>query len=590
MDSRNKKADTRRVNRFRRVNFVLLTFLLAGAGAADLSGQEARQAEMSSQNSAFTLKVERNEVPVRVIVRDAQGRPILNLTKDDFRILDNGKPQVITHFSTQGVEAAPSFAPAGPEAATGTGAPPKTKIAERFVALYFDDLVMGFDGIVRTRDAASRYLRTSVQPTDRVAIFTSSGKDQLDFTNDRDKLEEALARLHPNGIFKKSGMDCPDLSDYEAFQIDEHNDRQALAVATQKVIDCRCGGDAQHCPNPETDAQIAARQRWAEAQTQATYSLRGLEDLVRRLSVLPGQRSIVFISPGFISESQLEMVSEIIDRAVRAGVVVNGLDSRGLYALVPGGGGDASQPGPAIPAQLQGVLTQMQTAAAQVNTEVLAELADGTGGTFFQNNNDFDAGFRSAGGLAEFSYVLVFSPSELKRNGKYHKLSVRLEGEAGRSGFRIQARRGYFAPSAAVDSSQALKEELSEAVYSRDELNSSRLRLGERFFKSGPMEARVTIVAHLDPQWLSFRIEADRHVDDVIFVTAIFDSNGNLVQGLQKTVDMHLRDATLERMRATGLAVASDFKIAPGTYLVRAVVRDAGGMISTTNDTIEIPY
>ena len=192
MDSRNKKADTRRVNRFRRVNFVLLTFLLAGAGAADLSGPEARQAEMSSQNSAFTLKVERNEVPVRMGVRDAQGRPILNLTKDDFRILDNGKPQVITHFSTQGVEAAPS--PAGAALAAGTQTALTAKVAERFVALYFDDLVMGFDGIVRTRDAASRYLRTSVQPTDRVAIFTSSGKDQLDFTNDRDKLEEALAR------------------------------------------------------------------------------------------------------------------------------------------------------------------------------------------------------------------------------------------------------------------------------------------------------------------------------------------------------------------------------------------------------------
>jgi VWFA-related protein len=281
MDSRNKKADTIQVNSLRWGSLVLLTALLAGAAVADLGSEEAGQAEVSGQNSAFTLKVERNEVPVRVIVRDLQGRPVRNLTKDNFRILDDGKPQVITQFSTQGAEAAP---PAETQTAL------TAKVADRFVALYFDDLVMDFDSIVRTRDAASKYLRTSVQPTDRVAIFSSSGKDQLDFTNDRDKLEEALARLRPNGVFKRSGMDCPDLSDYEAFQIDEHHDQQALAIATQKVIDCRCGGDAQHCPNPETDAQVAARQRWAEAQTQATYSLRGLEDLVRRLSVLPGQR------------------------------------------------------------------------------------------------------------------------------------------------------------------------------------------------------------------------------------------------------------------------------------------------------------
>jgi VWFA-related protein len=586
MDSRNKKADTGRVNGPRWGNLVLLTALLAGAAVVDLGSEEAGQAEVSSQNSAFTLKVERNEVPVRVIVRDAQGRPVRNLTKDDFRILDDGKLQVITQFSTQGAEAVPPSA--GPATAAGTQTASTAKVAERFVSLYFDDLVMDLEEIARTRQAASKYLQSSIQPGDRVAIITSSGRGNLDFTNDRDKLQEALLRLQPNGFFNKAGEDCPDLSDYEAFLIDERHDQQALAIATKKVIDCRCGGDAQHCPDPAGQATAAARTRWTQAQTQVIYSLRGLEELVRRMSVLPGQRSVVFVSSGFISESQLQMISAIIDRAVRAGVVVNALDARGLYTVIPGG--EASYRGSVLTNPLAGWLVQIQIAAGQVDGAVLAEMADGTGGIFFHNNNDLDAGFRAAGGLAEFSYVLVFSPSNLKRNGKYHKLSVRLEGEAGRPGFRIQARRGYFAPSAAADSSQAVKEEIASAVYSRDELNSSRLRLGERFFKSAPMEARVTIVAHLDPQWLSFHTEADRQVDEVTFVTAIFDGNGNMVQGRQRVVQMHLRDATLQRMRATGFSVASDFQIAPGTYLVRAVVRDAGGMISTANDTIEIPY
>jgi VWFA-related protein len=428
LDNRNKKADTIRVNSLRWGSLLLLTVLLAGVAAVEAGGQ----AEMSSQNSTFTLKVERNEVPVRVIVRDSQGRPVRNLTKDDFRILDDGKPQVIAQFSTQGAEAAPPSATTAPPAGTQTAL--AAKIAERFVALYFDDLVMDFEAIVRTRDAALRYLRTSVQPTDRVAIFTSSGQDHQDFTNDRGNLDEALARLHPNGIFNKSGVECPDLSDYEAFRIDEYDDQRALAVATQKVIDCKCGGNAQMCFGAESEAKFAARSRWAETQTQVTYSLRGLEDVVRRLSVLPGQRSVVFVSSGFISQSQLQMVSEIIDRAVRAGVVVNGLDSRGLYTIVPGG--DATHSGPSLSGQLLGLMMEMQTAAALEDGAVLEAIADGTGGMFFHNNNDFDAGFRSTGGLAEFSYVLVFSPSGLKRNGKYHKLSVRLEGEARHSGLR----------------------------------------------------------------------------------------------------------------------------------------------------------
>ena len=79
-------------------------------------------------------------------------------------------------------------------------------------------------------------------------------------------------------------------------------------------------------------------------------------------------------------------------------------------------------------------------------------------------------------------------------------------------------------------------------------------------------------------------------MDDVVFVTVIFDINGNYVQGVQKSLAMHLRDATLEKIRASGISMASDFKVAPGTYLVREVVRDEGGVISSMNDTVEIPY
>jgi hypothetical protein len=318
------------------------------------------------------------------------------------------------------------------------------------------------------------------------------------------------------------------------------------------------------------------------------YSLRGLRELVRRLSVLPGQRTIVFVSQGFISESQLQMVSEIIDAAVRAGVVVNALDPRGLYTMIPGS--DPSQPGPGFPPALWGILAQIQSAAALEDAGVLAEVADGTGGVFFHNNNDLDAGFRAAGGLAEFSYVLVFSPSDLKTNGKYHHLAVRLVGDARASGLIIQARRGYFAPRRAPNSPQAEQGELADAIYSRDEVNSSRIRIGTSFFKFSPTEARVTIVAHLDPQGLRFRTESGRHVDDVTFVTVIFDSNGNPVEGMKKSVKMHLRDATFEKLRAAGISASNDFKVAPGTYLVREVVRDASGLISTMNDTLEIPY
>jgi hypothetical protein len=192
--------------------------------------------------------------------------------------------------------------------------------------------------------------------------------------------------------------------------------------------------------------------------------------------------------------------------------------------------------------------------------------------------------------LPEYSYVLVFSPADIKLDGKYHHLTVQLAGAAIGRDLRVQARMGYFAPSSAPGSPRAEQEKLMEAVYSRDEVNSSRVRIGTRFFKSTPTEARLTVVARLDPQWLNFRKENGRNVDDVTFATAIFDNDGYLVNGVTNTLEMHLRDTTLEKVRATEISVPNNFTMAPGTYRVREVVRDAGGLISSLNSTVEIPY
>src|SRR5208337_3010396 len=80
-------------------------------------------------------------------------------------------------------------APAGREAARA--------MARNYLALYFDDIQMAFEDIARARNAADRYLAAKLTPVGRAAIFTSSGQGNLDFTDDRDKLHEALFKLQP---------------------------------------------------------------------------------------------------------------------------------------------------------------------------------------------------------------------------------------------------------------------------------------------------------------------------------------------------------------------------------------------------------
>jgi VWFA-related protein len=77
-----------------------------------------------------------------------------------------------------------------------------------------------------------------------------------------------------------------------------------------------------------------------------------------------------------------------------------------------------------------------------VATDVLAEVAQGTGGEFFHSNNDLRAGFGALAGSPVY-YILAFAPTDVKVDGKFHALKVTLTEK--HSGFSLQARRGYFA-------------------------------------------------------------------------------------------------------------------------------------------------
>ena len=75
----------------------------------------------------------------------------------------------------------------------------------------------------------------------------------------------------------------------------------------------------------------------------------------------------------------------------------------------------------------------------------MAELADGSGGTYFHNSNDLEGGFKQLTAAPEYLYLLEFSVKNVKQDGTYHRLKVKATGE----GLHLQARRGYFAPKAA---------------------------------------------------------------------------------------------------------------------------------------------
>jgi hypothetical protein len=218
----------------------------------------------------------------------------------------------------------------------------------------------------------------------------------------------------------------------------------------------------------------------------------------------------------------------------------------------------------------------------------MRSLALDTGGVFFDNSNDLEAGFRKTAGLPETFYVLAFSPQNLKLDGSFHPLQVKLVAFKGLS---VQARRGYYAPNKPTDQAAREDEEIQAVLFSQDEMDEVPIDVRTQFFMKSESEARITVLTRVDVRRLHFHKEGDRNIDKLTFVTVVFDRDGNMIAGRQKRLQLWLRDSSLERYAQSGITIRTLFDVKPGTYVVRAVVRDSdSAQISGLNRTVEIPF
>ena len=131
---------------------------------------------------------------------------------------------------------------------------------------------------------------------------------------------------------------------------------------------------------------------------------------------------------------------------------------------------------------------------------------------------------------------------------------------------------------------------MQETVFSREEVQAIPLNVQTEFFRSGDEKFELTVTAQLDAKALRFNKAQDRNDDTLTVVAGLFDPNGNYIAGVEKVVELHLRDRTLEAFQNAGIGVKENFDVAPGRYLVRVVVRDSGGKtITARNAGVEIP-
>jgi len=560
--------------------------------------------EISTRSTDSAIKVRVNLVLVRVVVRDGSGKLVPGLKKEDFQVLDNGKEQKITAFSTETVETRGKAIvtttaeaksadneteknAAGAAGANGavTAAP---VMPQRFVALVFDDLHLKAAEAMAVH-AATEKLFGSLTPADRVAVYSTSGDVRQDFTGDAATLRKTLASIVPHRGKGEGEYECPNISYFQADLIYNKHNQEAIAVALAEA--------QNNCRLTANDIMVAADRILQAGDQNTRISYQYLENVVRHLASMPGQRLMVYVSPGFIlGDAVLSNGWEFIDRAMRAGVVMNTIDAKSLYTAdqLPDIAAPPVQPtsqyGPAPGAadlDWQGIEGTYRMQAQFQQGEVLAGMAASTGGTYFHNRNDLDVGMSQALTAPEISYVLGFSPQNIKVDGKFHKLQVKVtSGEK----YQIQARNGYYAPKMTADPEEMAKQEVREALFSQDEILTMPVELKAQFFKVDATSAQLTVLTHLDIRGIQFRKADGRSFNDVVLATAVFDEDGQFVDGQMREIALKLKDSTVERLGPTGFTIKIAFTVKPGTYLVRSVVRGSeGDQMTARNMTTVIP-
>jgi VWFA-related protein len=532
----------------------------------------------------FQIKVTSNLVVVRVVVRDAQDKPIANLKKEDFRLFDRGKPQSISQFAAE----APAQ-PTGQERSLSSSGqpslavPPALGLPQRFVALYFDDLNMSDADVLQARAAAERYLAANLHPNDRVGLYTS-GNSLSDFTGDPSQIHDALQKLHASPLALRY-HNCPDLSDYQAQQITEFDDERidAWVVALDQALnDQRCSHVPTTGPGePQRYIAVLARQVLEQSDMQSRANLQELEKVVDYVARMPGQRTVVLVSPGFLSRSEQSDLDRIIDHALRAEVVVSSLDPRGMS--VPVREGDVTHSYLPYEGSVLAALHRQDEERESSARDVLQELAQGTGGEFVHNINDLQAGLARLAGAP--AYYLGFAPTDMKPDGKFHSLKVELAEK--HAGFTVTARRGYFAPGSeadagrsadhatATDTDAQVNEQIREAVFAKTDAQQLPLTLDVKVFSTNTEDRELVLTGRLDTKSLHFRQDGQRNRNKVTFVSAVFDQKDNLVKLQRGESTLDVAAADLQQVMSAGLKMDSTFELKPGIYRVREVLTDA---------------
>jgi VWFA-related protein len=383
-------------------------------------------------------------VQVDAIVTDKNRAFVADLTADDFEVLEDGVPQTVEQIFLAlepGLKTAAVLVPEGarPSAVVRSALPaPPANDTRRTFVLLFDSSNMQAAGFDRARKAALQFLGENFRSGDIGGVVNNGAMVNNRLTMDRSELEAALNNLNPSGDARSVQVDMREwprlVSAYEVYLIAEKNDRQAIGIAMTRA----CTDDPDACKRGvEPPVVEKALRLIGDFRVRGQNIMRAVRTLVGGLRKLPGRKTVILLTDGFIAEDEWANLRQITDEANRASVRIYSLDTRGLNRgsassdIIDMGSHAVANPGGELPG-----ITGFDIASDGPNS-----LAVDTGGLAIRNENDFPKAMREFAIDTSSYYVLGYRTTNTKLDGKFRSIAVRLN----RKGLTVRARKGYLA-------------------------------------------------------------------------------------------------------------------------------------------------
>jgi VWFA-related protein len=570
-----------RLLKSRRTSFLTVVCVFCALVVLSESSVADQQKSKKPREAQTTFHVMVDLVSVNASVTDRSGKPITDLKEGDFQVLEDGVPQKISVFKIQAV---PGVAvPLPTTEANASESQPVTPL-ERKVILFVDDYHMRFEDLYRVKKAGENFIRTGLGPNDLVALITATGRDSTEFTKYRDYVISSLNNLpyySPHSLPTK----CPPLSDYQVSQINQLREHagDAYDMAILDTLDCASLRGVPNAVQVAQDLVFAhAQSRGAQITDESRRTLFAIQNLTRRLRAIQGPKLIVFLSDGMLTLDLMDQIQKAVDNSIQSDTVIDTINAGGLDATPLFG--DATQPYKPNP-EVIGAKMRVESESRMAVEDAMNALASDTGGTYFHNNNDLLGLMKSAANRSQISYVLGFYSTNPERNGKFRKLAVKVN----RPGVVVTSRKGYFAPKGEETFEAEKNADVKEALQNAQDFKDIPITVGYNITHPDASHAIVAVQTYIEVRKIHFQKRENRNRNIFTIVTVVYDSNDHYIEGRETRIDFNLTDPNYKNVMNEGLVAQASFRLAPGNYRVKAVVREAGETkLGSATKTLEI--